>query len=128
MLAVSRCFGDIAAKAEEQDPSSPRLRRSSSGRNLSLSLKSSPILSTPHVKTVLIEEHDDFLVICSDGFLDVVTGQELVDLVRSTLVETVGDLDKTISIVCKIAQRDWGVLDNSTLVVVVFHLQDNGCS
>ena len=54
---------------------------------LELSLKASPVLSTPDVHTARIEANDEFLVVCSDGFLDVFTPQQIIDVVRNTLVE-----------------------------------------
>lgn len=43
------------------------------------------ITATPDVSTHRIEDADDFLVLASDGLWDVVSSQEAVDMVRSTV-------------------------------------------
>lgn len=72
ILAVSRAFGDACFKDIK-----------GSGPHEQL------VSAVPDVRTVLIDEHIDFLVIATDGVFDVMTNQQVVNFVIRRMQNTV---------------------------------------
>eukprot|EP01065_Artemidia_motanka_P046044 TRINITY_DN6873_c0_g1_i1.p1 TRINITY_DN6873_c0_g1~~TRINITY_DN6873_c0_g1_i1.p1 ORF type:complete len:1732 (+),score=442.60 TRINITY_DN6873_c0_g1_i1:70-5265(+) len=66
-MAVSRAFGDAAFKKQR------------------CSFRSQPISSLADVTVTMLGQQDEFLLLCCDGVWDVMSDQQAVDLVRTSL-------------------------------------------
>mmetsp|Transcript_8057 Transcript_8057/g.23082 ORF Transcript_8057/g.23082 Transcript_8057/m.23082 type:complete len:141 (+) Transcript_8057:1075-1497(+) len=86
-LAVSRAFGDLLAKE-------------------------AGVISTPDVNVHHITHNDHFMVIGSDGVFEVMTNQEVVDIVAKKLESCLnqdGCLRDASELVVNEAQRRWNI-------------------
>lgn len=114
VIAVSRAFGDSQFKEPE-------------GREVMLkdnveygaytqefidkvNFKSSPVIATPDVTEIALGEHDEFLIVASDGLWDVMTSKDVVTFARSSFKKKLT------------AQQ---IADKLTKVAILRHTVDN---
>ena len=77
------------------------------------------IIPDPEFKTIDLTPHDEFLVIASDGLWDVMSEQDVVDIVRKSLYVTGKTPELAASELGDLALR-LGSSDNVTIVIVQF--------
>ncbi|XP_078670201.1 protein phosphatase 1G-like isoform X2 [Branchiostoma floridae x Branchiostoma belcheri] len=71
-------------------------------RNEDLPLKDQMITSLPDVRTIDMQQDDEFMVLACDGIWNVLTSQQVVDFVRNRLAEETPDGGKrTLSSICE---------------------------
>jgi serine/threonine protein phosphatase PrpC len=105
-LAVSRAMGDLAFKG---DPS--------------LSACKQKVICMPDVQFIERKPWDEFLVLACDGIWDVLTNQQVVDMVRAELRAKTSHPDIVRKVVDRCVARDSSQLvgkDNMTMILVVF--------
>ncbi len=117
-LAVSRAFGDIMHKGAGQSDFLASV--ASTEVSDASELQKGPLICTPDVKDVEIDENCEFLIIASDGVWDVLENQEAVNFVRRHLFENGGNLSAAAQALVQKALKERSV-DNVSAVLVVFN-------
>uniref|UniRef100_A0A8C9GQB4 PPM-type phosphatase domain-containing protein n=1 Tax=Piliocolobus tephrosceles TaxID=591936 RepID=A0A8C9GQB4_9PRIM len=76
------------------------------------------LVSEPDIFQLKLTVDDEFLIICCDGIFDVMTSQEAVNTVRTSLVET-SSPNTAAEALCQLAYKRKS-LDNLSAVVIIF--------
>ncbi|KAI4840683.1 protein phosphatase PPM1 [Plasmodium brasilianum] len=76
------------------------------------------LVCEPDLFQIKLTDDDEFLIICCDGIFDVMTSQEAVNTVRTSLVESTSP-DVAAEALCQLAYKRKS-LDNLSVVVITF--------
>ena len=104
VINLARTFGDIEYKA---------LKEESWGRKFKADL----IIAIPEVEHNIIQDHDEFVVMASDGIFDVMSDQAVVNFVRKYLLND-PDVEKAAAALITEAIKERGSVDNCSVGVV----------
>ncbi|ETV96745.1 hypothetical protein, variant 1 [Aphanomyces invadans] len=125
-LAVSRAFGDCEFKTYDAYSSQTGLRLEDEHGveqpmiDPSEILKGPLVISTPEISQVQITEHDEFILMASDGLFDVFEDQVAVDFIRHELSKC-GDIQRSVERLVHHAIDVRGSRDNVTAIVVMLN-------
>jgi len=101
-IAVSRSIGDMIFKNEVYTKGKP-----------------SGLIATPSLRSVELQQGDEFLLLACDGLFDVLGYQEAVDLVRAKLPALNNDPEAVAKALVEVASEK-GSADNITALLVLF--------
>ncbi|SCL94147.1 protein phosphatase PPM1 [Plasmodium berghei] len=76
------------------------------------------LICEPDIFQIKLTDDDEFLIICCDGIFDVMTSQEAVNTVRTSLVEN-NDPNVAAEALCQLAYKRKS-LDNLSVVIIIF--------
>jgi len=113
-LAVSRSFGDIMHAGHELSTLTS-MKPAGSSPNDDEILSSGIIIPVPEFTKTTLTEEDEFVVLASDGIFDVLSNQQVVDIVR---VELSQHQDVQLATEALVSQASRRSVDNISAVVV----------
>ncbi|VEV55921.1 protein phosphatase PPM1, putative [Plasmodium vinckei vinckei] len=76
------------------------------------------LICEPDIFQIKLTDDDEFLIICCDGIFDVMTSQEAVNTVRTSLVEN-NNPNVAAEALCQLAYKRKS-LDNLSVVIIIF--------
>jgi len=119
-LAVSRAFGDkefkmgLPAMLQDEQPQSEI--QSDSGNTDQM--PSQPFVTAePENLVMILDPEDDFIILACDGLFDVLTTEEVAELVHQELIQH-GDTQRSVEMLSHVAIHKRRTRDNVTVVLV----------
>eukprot|EP01029_Cantina_marsupialis_P004529 TRINITY_DN1460_c0_g2_i1.p1 TRINITY_DN1460_c0_g2~~TRINITY_DN1460_c0_g2_i1.p1 ORF type:complete len:1149 (-),score=353.58 TRINITY_DN1460_c0_g2_i1:270-3716(-) len=107
-LAISRAFGDRRHKGG--------MLRKIAGEDSPSSETNDALISTPDIRREVVKVNDEFVILCSDGVVEGVSMQEMVNFVRRSLVHGF-----RLNNICKLLALkavEGGAIDNISITIV----------